>query len=201
MAKDYASSNNQRKAPSAGAASSGKFSTFVLGMMMGILLTLVISGNKVTLETYLAQALTKATQTAKKAVLPKEKSQKAHAPQFDFYTMLPNMQVQVAGEQPKADPGVAPAQSTRAAADPVSTQFAPAVRYIIQIASFRQFADADKLKAKLALLGYSAKIQRVKAGNNIYNRVVMGPVADITQAQSVQQKLLQLKLKSLLIKE
>ncbi len=39
--------------------------------------------------------------------------------------------------------------------------------YILQMGSFRKFADADRMKARLALIGIEAEIQRVSINKTI----------------------------------
>ena len=45
----------------------------------------------------------------------------------------------------------------------------------MQVASFRKASDAERLKAKLALLGVQARIQRVTVNGKGYHRVRTGP--------------------------
>jgi cell division protein FtsN len=48
--------------------------------------------------------------------------------------------------------------------------------YLLQVASFKSPADAERLKAQLALYGMSASIQRVNInGKQTYHRVRTGP--------------------------
>jgi cell division protein FtsN len=87
------------------------------------------------------------------------------APRFDFYNDLPNQEILVPDEEldrepPATAPGVTPAVE----------------RYLLQAGSFRRAADADRLKAQLALLGFEARVEsaRLDAGDLRY-RVRMGP--------------------------
>ncbi len=85
-------------------------------------------------------------------------------PRFDFYTLLPEMEVVVPDDElepnvviPAARPGAASV-------------------YRIQVGSFRRSADADRLKAQLALLGIEASVieARISARDTRY-RVRSGP--------------------------
>ena len=85
-------------------------------------------------------------------------------PRFDFYTMLPKMEVVVPDDEldhePLSSPSGEAAQAT----------------YLVQVGSFRKTQDADRLKAQLALLGFEAKVvsARISAQDTRY-RVRSGP--------------------------
>ena len=84
---------------------------------------------------------------------------------FDFYTMLPEFE--------RVLPPRAPARPA------VSAQRPPrGDRYMLQAASFPTLGDADHLKARLALHGFEARIQKVSIqGRGIYYRLRLGPYA------------------------
>ena len=51
--------------------------------------------------------------------------------------------------------------------------------YILQVGSFQRMEEAERVKAKLALLGLSASIQKVAvSGGDPWYRVRLGPFAD-----------------------
>ena len=53
---------------------------------------------------------------------------------------------------------------------------APSGSYLLQVASFRTAADAERLKAQLALKGIKAQVQQVTInGKDTYHRVRAGP--------------------------
>lgn len=86
-------------------------------------------------------------------------------PRFDFYTMLPKMEVVVPDDELDHEP----------AATPNGAVSAPAT-YLVQIGSFRKTQDADRLKAQLALLGFETRVvsARISAQDTRY-RVRSGP--------------------------
>lgn len=100
-------------------------------------------------------------------------------PRFDFYNMLPEMEVVVPVEELEEPPG--PAQP--AAAEET---------YLVQVGSFRKAADADRLKAQLALLGFEAKVTpaRINAQDTRY-RVRSGPHKGKQAVNAVRQRLSQ----------
>ncbi|MCP4995248.1 MAG: cell division protein [Gammaproteobacteria bacterium] len=117
----------------------------------------------------------------------------AAKPRFDFYTILPEMEVVVTDleDEPASRPRKAVTQGK-----PVSK---PAGAYMVQVGSFRNYDDADRLKASLALVGIKAEIQKVKSGGKTYNRVRSGPYS-LEQAKKLRSKLAQNKIDSLVLK-
>lgn len=86
-------------------------------------------------------------------------------PRFEFYKVLTDKQDNAA-MPPAATPKPAAPQS-KAAANQV---------YFLQAASFSNEADADKLKARLALMGMEASVQSVTIpGKGVWHRVRLGP--------------------------
>ena len=62
--------------------------------------------------------------------------------------------------------------------------------YYLQAASFREHADAEKLRARLALQGYSSVTQaREVEGKGTYYRVRLGPYTDSRKAKTAKNKL------------
>ena len=109
-------------------------------------------------------------------------------PQFDFYQILPNMEVNVS--EWVADDDKEP--------QPVGSE--PGV-YILQVGSFEQYEAADEVKAKLALLGINADIQRVVInGRDIRHRVRVGPYNEPAKLQEAKDLLLANNLDFMLLK-
>ncbi|EGV52098.1 SPOR domain-containing protein [Candidatus Endoriftia persephone] len=126
-------------------------------------------------------------------------------PHFDFYTILPEMEVLIPEEEINApEPAPAaippPVQKAHVETRPVAKDKSA---YILQMGSFRKFADADRMKARLALIGIEAEIQRVSINNNqTYHRVRSRPYPnrqalnhDLALARQNQIKTLIIKLK------
>lgn len=98
-------------------------------------------------------------------------------PQFDFYTILPEKEVIVPDYE----------INTRAREERVGQ--AKTASYILQAGSFREFKDADSLRAKLALMGIESKVEKAKVGNVVWNRVKMGPYAQMTSVSTIRTRL------------
>lgn len=117
-------------------------------------------------------------------------------PRFDFYTILPEMEVVVPDpvDEVKGD-----ATTTAEATEPTEKPMERAAGYMLQMGSFRNYADADRLKASLALVGIQAEIQRVSIkGGDVFFRVRSGPY-DRAQVNSLRAKLKEKKISSLVI--
>ena len=96
---------------------------------------------------------------------------------FRFYDMLPNFEVVI----PEEDTVVRDAKRP----EPVAT---PGL-YVLQAGSFSSHADADRMKARLALLGISSRIQRVSVDDKDYHRVRIGPVDSLDELNALRGQL------------
>lgn len=61
--------------------------------------------------------------------------------------------------------------------------------YLLQVGAFPNAADAETLKAKLALQGFVANVQSVNVGGQTYHRVRLGPFHSATDLESAKQRL------------
>jgi cell division protein FtsN len=61
--------------------------------------------------------------------------------------------------------------------------------YLLQVGAFPSAADAETLKAKLALQGFVANVQSVSVGGQTYHRVRLGPFHSATDLESAKQRL------------
>ncbi|BAW79381.1 sporulation domain-containing protein [Candidatus Nitrosoglobus terrae] len=61
--------------------------------------------------------------------------------------------------------------------------------YVLQAGSFRNYTQADKRKATLALLGIEATIQTAATDNNIWHRVRIGPNINLAKLYQIQHHL------------
>jgi cell division protein FtsN len=73
--------------------------------------------------------------------------------------------------------------------------------YFLQVAAFPDPADADNLKARLALSGIESKIQTAELPDGkTWHRVRLGPFSDESELNASREALRQLKLEANLIK-
>lgn len=108
---------------------------------------------------------------------------KAREPRFAFYEMLPNYEVVIPEEEYE-----------NGGRDGATAKTSPKVRqpgrYRIQAGSFSEYADADRRKAELALLGLESEIQSVKLddGRTVY-RVRSAPVEELERLNEALKRL------------
>jgi cell division protein FtsN len=95
-------------------------------------------------------------------------------PKYDFYSVLPEMDVVVPDAEVKSAATKPPAADSQAATGTAT------LRYVLQAGSFRTAADADALKARLTMMGVGAvSVQSVTINGAAYFRVRVGPFADL----------------------
>lgn len=137
-------------------------------------------------------------------VRPRERDEDRSAaprPRFDFYTILPEMEVVVPEPEPVAErereaPAITPAPVRSAKSQPPVAKEV----YMLQMGSFHNYSDADRLKASLALVGIEAEIQKVRInGGETFHRVRSGPYGR-DQVNQLRGRLKQNKISSLVIK-
>lgn len=108
-------------------------------------------------------------------------------PKFDFYTILPETETVLPERR---------AKTKAAKAKPEE-----GVSYILQAGSFAGFEEADQLKAKLALSGLVAHIQKITVeGKGEYHRVRLGPYEKIEQLDAIAAQLQKLGIKAIRLK-
>jgi cell division protein FtsN len=73
--------------------------------------------------------------------------------------------------------------------------------YLLQVGAFPSAADAEALKAKLALQGFVANVQSVKVGAQTYNRVRLGPFKSATDLEGTKQRLQSAGISAIALKE
>lgn len=119
---------------------------------------------------------------------------------FEFYKILPQGEPQEAPPpEPAQKPGPKPADAKVAVVKPVepprSAEPKPAEpkaaeRIYLQIGSFENPAEADNLKARLALAGIEASAQRTKLPDGrVVHRVRVGPFANPEQMNPMRARL------------
>jgi cell division protein FtsN len=135
----------------------------------------------------LFSSLRKPAASAKKA--PETPPPSPPKPKFDFYTILPETETVLPPERRAV-------KSKTAKAKPEE-----GVSYILQAGSFASFEEADQLKAKLALSGMVAQIQKVTVeGKGEYHRVRLGPYERIDQLDVTDQQLQKMGIKAMRLK-
>ncbi len=126
-------------------------------------------------------------------------------PKFEFYTLLPEKEVVIPDAELEAraqaeaarraaagtatpTPGPTPANPAATSATTATTT-ASGERYLIQAGAFRGNADAEALKARIALTGEVARIETADINGVTVYRVRMGPYPDARALATAKQAL------------
>ncbi len=126
-------------------------------------------------------------------------AEQAPKPRFTFYDVLPEMEVVIPREELKAPP-----KPKRAAAPKTppkgNKSAARGVRFVLQLGAFRNAADAERLRAKAALVGVETEVQRISInGKNRYHRV-RSKAYDRAEADRLYARLIRNGIKPLVVK-
>lgn len=127
------------------------------------------------------------------SALVEEEIAEPKKPRYDFFTVLPEMEVVVPEQElrNKADkPELATSTTTANTQD----------NYILQAGSFRNATDAEQMKARLALLGSMATVQKVTVNGQTWHRVRIGPFQGARKADEMRRMLSDNKIDTLVMK-
>jgi cell division protein FtsN len=115
-------------------------------------------------------------------------------PRFEFYKILPGTQ--------EATPGTATTDTRVTAVPPPEGQPAPVAElFYLQAGAFQKPADADNLKAKLALMGLEASVQEAaSADKSAMYRVRVGPYAKPEEMNRARNQLAQNGIQASVVK-
>jgi cell division protein FtsN len=91
------------------------------------------------------------------------------APSYDFYSALPKFEVVVPEKEKDVKPDVRAVPETRRGT------------YVLQAGSYKNFADADRVRAQLALQGIESKVQKVSVDNDTWHRIRIGPISKLDE--------------------
>ena len=108
---------------------------------------------------------------------------------YDFYEMLPNFEVVV----PERDKDV---KRDLPAASRIDR---PGV-YVLQVGTYRNESDAERVRAQLALQGVAAKVQRVAVDSDVWHRVRIGPISNLDELNRVRRQLQAAEVDALVIR-
>lgn len=127
---------------------------------------------------------------------PQEQPATEKAPRFDFYAVLPRMEVIV----PKGDTGEG--RSTPGGTEtPAPRASREEESYLLQAGSFRSAEDADRRRAELILQGFEVKVQPVQLeSGDTWHRVMIGPFNNLNALHRAQDKMASVGVETLPIK-
>ena len=107
---------------------------------------------------------------------------------YDFYEMLPNFEV------------VVPEKEAAVRRDLPAAPVEKAGSYVLQAGSYREFNEADRVRAQLALQGIESKVQRVSVDSDTWHRVRIGPITDLKELNRIRDRLREADMDMLVIR-
>jgi len=147
---------------------------FVVGCVTGILICVGI-----------LKALESDEQATDTAPVPPPTVEVEAGPRFDFYTVLPNQELDL-------NPGIEPA--------PLGSEPSDRGQYLLQAGSFRQEGDADRRRGELALLGLEANVEPSDSDNGRWYRVYLGPFESRSEMARARSLTAQADMDTLLLR-
>ncbi|MFP4079940.1 MAG: SPOR domain-containing protein [Ectothiorhodospira sp.] len=131
-------------------------------------------------------------------------------PRFDFYTLLPELEVAVPGNAPptsplppEPEPSRSESRSTPEEPEPTpgsGDESSADTRLLLQAGAFRESQQADRMRASLAMLGIEAHIQKVRANNDTWHRVRIGPFDDQEAMERMRSRLAEHQIQTVTVK-
>jgi cell division protein FtsN len=97
------------------------------------------------------------------------------AKSYDFYERLPKFEVVIPEKDRDVRPDIQAAPETRRGT------------YVLQAGSYKNFADADRVRAQLALKGVESKVQKVSVDNDTWHRIRIGPISKLDELNRLRQ--------------
>ena len=167
---------------------------FVCGLAVGVAATLAAEFFQYFSAASVARVVREATggdaSEVHASLQADEPEKTSKRPRFEFYTMLPEMEVAVPDYE-----------LDRVTKTPASQSAEDDVTYVLQAGSFRRLDQADRLKAELALIGMPAQIQTVAIdGETTWHRVRVGPFTNLQALNEARSELQRNGLKVMVLK-
>jgi cell division protein FtsN len=152
-----------------------------LGLAAGLGLGLAVAGVVYLKDHRLDAPVASAGKTVKKKPRGNEPPEAADsgneepAKTYDFYDALPKFEVVVPEKDKDVRPDIKPIPETRRGT------------YVLQAGSYKNFSDADRVRAKLALQGIESNVQKVSVDNDTWHRIRIGPISKLDELNRLRQ--------------
>ena len=189
MAKDYKNTPRPKsKAPKAAPGWVWMLAGLSIGLFVSLLVYLKDHSQGEDVRSTPAPVVDKGRPATKPATTKPVESQAAEdkKPRFDFYNLLPEMEVFI-------PPQTLEAERAREATESIT--------YYLQVGSFRNFADADRLRAQLALSNIESQIQRVTINDSqTWHRVRVGPFQSAREMGKMRNRLRAQSIEAVILK-
>jgi cell division protein FtsN len=166
--------------------------SFFTGLSVGLFIAVIVYfyGHNATIKSNNTLLVSESV-TEKTTEVNDESIAQLPEPQFDFYQILPNKEVNISEwESVEEEEVIAKNNDKR-----------QPTMFVLQVGSFKEYQSADEIKAKLALMGVTADIQRVVInGQDVRHRVRVGPYKNTNKLQQTRDRLLANDLDFMLLK-
>lgn len=178
MAKDY---KHTAKPKSKKPKQSSCWGAMFAGLAIGLFVAFLVYLNEHPPETAGGEKSAPVVDKGRPVESEKKKGTgETQTPRFDFYNLLPEMEVFIPEQE--------------IAAEREKTASDKDVIYYLQVGSFRHFEDADRLRAQLALLSMESHTQRVTIDGSFntkttWHRVRVGPFTSAREMGKVRVRL------------
>ncbi len=174
------------KRKSGGGTLLGVFIGLILGLCLAVGVAWYMNKTPIPFLTKAKPPEQTAAEPGKTIAKPDEKTtQQIEKPRFEFYKILPGAEEPVTEKQLK-----------QAAKSGASVE-----NYLLQIGSFQNPAEADNLKARLALIGVEAGVEPIELPEKgTWYRVRVGPYTKVEEINRVRQTLAQNGIDATLVK-
>ncbi|MEM7292938.1 MAG: SPOR domain-containing protein [Pseudomonadota bacterium] len=164
---------------------------FTAGLVVGVALTWLMQS--VILQ---GKGGDKIVEAVKEVATPKVNEDELTLPRFEFYSILPELEVVIPEPLTEslrdvlpgdAEPAEKPEESTTAESTPAPTNSTET--YYIQAGSFRKPEDAERMKVKLLLMGLDVEVKAVEVEGKQYHRVRIGPITNFSAFETARNRL------------
>ncbi len=162
------------------------------GLALGLAIGLCVAGG-----VWHFKSRPPADPTATKSRKPAPLSARDEAPDKDtpgagtdytFYDRLKNFELVIPEKEKDVHRDVKPAPETRPGS------------YVLQAGSYRNFNDADAVRARLALQGVESKVQKVTVDTDTWHRVRIGPITNLDELNRIRARLRHAEVDALVIR-
>ena len=107
---------------------------------------------------------------------------------YTFYDRLKNFELVIPEKEKDVHRDLKPAPETRPGT------------YVLQAGSYKNRADAEQVKARLALQGVESKVQQVTIDTDTWHRVRIGPITNLDELNRTRARLRQAEVDALVIR-
>jgi len=193
MPRDYKHRAHHRKKKHSASPWLGVVTGLLIGLFIAFLVYIKMQADDSTTQVVVKESLP--AQSVQEDVRDVRKEQKATItppePRFDFYNLLPEMEVIVPESEIKK-PRAKPAAPDSSAASTSAKTIAGT--YYLQVGSFKNAEQADNLKAKLAFSGFETVIHKatleISGKSETFHRVRVGPFNNLDAANRSRERLI-----------